>query len=96
MSHIGSSILQIYQECSGFYTPLVYVSLMSHVWLRQTSRIVLCSWVNFLNKDINVCCVSTPVFLPRVKLPSECSMSQHKHMVYSHRNGAMLSAGDMV
>ena len=38
MPHIGSSILQIDQKCSGFYTPLVYISSMSHVWLRQTSR----------------------------------------------------------
>ena len=50
--HIGSSILQINQECSGFYTPLVYVSSMSHIWLRQTSRI-LWNMVNLLNKDIN-------------------------------------------
>ena len=38
MPHIGSSILQTDQECSGFYTPLVYVSSMSHVWLQQTSH----------------------------------------------------------
>ena len=45
MPHIGSSILQIDQECSVFYTPLVYVSSMSHVWLQQTSRssvVVVC------------------------------------------------------
>ena len=60
MPHIGSLILHIDQDCSGLYTPLVYVSSMSHVWLRQ-------------NKDINVCCISTPFFLPHVKLSSRCS-----------------------
>ena len=38
MPHIGSSILQIDQECSGFYTPLEYIAPMLHIWLRQTSR----------------------------------------------------------
>ena len=36
-AYVGSSILQIDQECSGFYTFLVYVSSMSRVWLQQTS-----------------------------------------------------------
>ena len=57
---------------------------------------VLWSRVNFLNKDINVCCVSTPVCLPQVKSYFECSMSRHKHIVYSDTKGAMLSAGDRV
>ena len=52
--------------------------------------------MNFINKDINVCYVSTSVCPPQVKSSSECSRSRHKHRVYSDTNGAMLSAGDMV
>ena len=68
---------------------------MSHVWLQQPV-IVLWSRVNFINKDINVCCVSTPVCLPQGKSSSECSRSRHKNRVYSDTNGAMLSTGDRV
>ena len=58
--------------------------------------VVLWSKVNFINKDINVCWVSTPVCLPRVKSSSECSRSCHKHRIYSDIDGAMLSTGDRV
>ena len=36
MPHIGTSILQIDQESNVSYTPLVYVSSISDVWLQQT------------------------------------------------------------
>ena len=54
--------------------------------------IVLWNRVNFLNKDINVCCVSSIVCLPQVKSSSECSKSGHKHRIYSDTDGAMLSS----
>ena len=64
--------------------------------MASTNFIFLWSRVNLINKDINVCCVSTPVCLPQVKSSSECSRSRHKHRVYIDTNGAMLNAGDMV
>ena len=64
-----------------------------HTYDFDKPLVVLWCRVNFLNKDINLCCVSTPVCLPHVKSSSEYSRSRHTHRVYSDTDGAMLSTG---
>ena len=91
MPHIGSSILQIDQACHGFLHPPWYMIPECHTYDFDKCLVVILSRVNVLNNYVNVCCVSTAVFLSRVKSFSECSRSRHKHMVYSDTHGAMLS-----
>ena len=94
MPPIGASILQIDQKCNGFYIPLVY-DPRCHTYGFDKSLVVPWNMVNFLNKDINVCCVSIPVCLPQVKSSYEWSRSRHKHRVYSDTDMPMLSTGDI-
>ena len=82
LSHICSPILQIDQECSSFYIPC-YMFPRCDTCGFDKPLVVPYIRVNFPNKHINVCCVSTSVFFPHIKSSSECSRSRHTHMIYS-------------
>ena len=87
-------IARFISRCTGTVTHFREVSYSAT--LDTVFHIVLWSRVNFINKDINVCCVSTQVFLRRVKSSFDCSGSRHKNRVYSDTYGVMLRAGERV
>ena len=57
-------------------TPPWYMFPQCHMYGFNKPLVVLWSRVNFINKNISVCFVSTPVFRPQVKSSSECSRSR--------------------
>ena len=74
MPHIALRLLR-YTGTVVSSTPPWYMFSQCHTYGIEKPLVVLWSRVNFINKDINVYCVSTPVCLPQVQLSFEYSTS---------------------